>query len=194
MREDHYIRYFVGFLVTIGLIIIVILLLFSGGGSPKKPKTTKSLADYASDGAVARMIIDGPIIADSQHTAVRITVGQSDVTYEQIQGYQGTVVNSQSYANNESAYSNFLYAIGHAGFTKGDNSKLLANEKGYCPVGNRYVFELIDSGGNDIQRYWGTSCGSGTPKTYNGNLSLTITLFQNQVPDFETLTQNLQNL
>lgn len=188
-------RYFIGFLVTIGLLIILVVLLFSGGGNHnhQKPKTVKALSDYASSNAVVRMIIDGPINSNQNHTAVRITVGKSDVTYQQIQGYQGTVVNTQNFANNENAYSNLLYALGHAGFTKGDNSKLLANEKGYCPLGKRYIFELLD-GNNTIQRYWTTSCGTSQPRTYNGNAGLTISLFQYQIPNYFTLTQNLQHL
>lgn len=196
-------RYFIGFLITVGLIIILIVLLLTGGGGKKqspnqsqevqKPKTVQQLADFASTGAVVRLSIDGPINADQNHQAVRITVGQDDTTYQQIQGYEGTVVNQQSFANNQSAFSNFLYAIGHAGFLRGDDSKALANEKGFCPLGQRYVFELIN-GGDTLQRYWGTSCGSNAPKTYRGNQNLTITLFQNQVPGYQDLTQDLDNL
>lgn len=185
-------RYFIGFLVVIGLLIALILLLFTGGGGngqPKKPKTPMSLADYASTDAVVRLSIDGPINANENHNAIRITVGQTDVTYQQIQGYEGTVVNQQVNANNQSAYSNFLYALGHVGFTQGDNSKALANEKGRCPLGRRYVFELIDGNGHDIQRYWATSCG-GTG-TYKGLLNSTIQLFQLQVPNYNNLTTNV---
>lgn len=191
-------RYFIGFLVTIGLLIILIVLLLTGGHGgnnpspvPQKPVTTSQLAAYANTATVARLVIDGQINANQTHTALRITVGENDVTYEQIQGYQGTVVNKQVYANNQSAYSNFLYAIGRAGFTRGDNDPKLANEKGFCPLGQRYTFELMD-GDRDIQRYWGTSCGGSAPKTYKGNLDLSITLFQLQVADYQTLTQNVQ--
>ncbi|HVV25503.1 MAG TPA: hypothetical protein VHC21_00515 [Candidatus Saccharimonadales bacterium] len=198
MRENPYLRYFIGFLVTIGLIILLIVLLFTGGGNKNnnnqpstssRPKTVDELAAYASTDAVVRLTIDGPIVADQNHQAVQVTVGQDDVTYSQVQGYQGTVANQQSFVNNQNAYSNLLYALGHAGFLKGDSSKALANEKGYCPTGNRYVFELIEDG-QDVQRYWATSCG-GTPKTYKGNLNLTLTLFQAQVPNYNQLTQNL---
>jgi len=203
MRENPYLRYFIGFLVTIGLIILLVVLLFSGGGdnngngsqnggnqpaTGSKPKTVDDLAAYASSDAVARLTIDGPIVADQNHQAVRITVGQDDTTYEQISGYQGSVVKQQSFVNNQNAYSNFLYALGRAGFLKGDDSKTLANEKGYCSTGNRYVFELIEDG-NDIQRYWATNCGN--PKTYKGNLNLTLTLFRAQVPGYNDLAQDL---
>ena len=203
MRSFISMRYFIGFLVTIGLIIILIVLLLSGGGGGNNknnntqsqnrqiqtPTSTQQLADFASSGAVVRLTIDGQINADQDHQAVRITVGQDETTYQQVQGYQGNVVNQQSFANNQSAYSNFLYALGHAGFTMGDTAKDAANEKGYCPLGERYTYELID-GGDTIMRWWSASCGN-VPKTYKGNPSLTITLFQNQVPGYDSLTNDL---
>lgn len=181
-------RYFVGFMITIGLIIVLILLLFRGGGSPKVPKTTKALTSYSTTDAEVRLTIDGPINADQIHQQVQITVGQDDATYEQLTGYNGAVVNSQSYANTETAYNVFLHALAHAGFTRGDISKQLADERGYCPLGDRYIFELIENG-KDIERYWSTSCGK--PKTYKGNTNFTLTLFQRQIPDYSTLTQHL---
>ncbi len=195
-------RYFVGFLVTIGLIIVLIVLLLTGGHGGNdtskqiqttgdKPRTVNQLAAYADSGAVVRLTVEGQISADQTYTALRITVGRQDVTYEQIQGYQDTVVNKQVYANNQNAYSNFLYAIGRNGFNLGDDNPKLANEKGFCALGNRYVYELME-GGHDIQRYWSTSCGSGAPKTYKGNSANTIQLFQLQVPNYQTLTQNVE--
>jgi uncharacterized protein (UPF0333 family) len=196
-------RYFVGFLIAVGLIIVLIVLLLTGGHggngnkqlqtTGEKPQTVSQLAAYADTDVVTRVSIDGPINASQNHMAVRITVGREDVTYEQIQGYEGTVVNKQAFANNQNAYSNFLYAIGRAGFNLGDSSPKLANEKGFCSTGQRYVFELAD-GNHDIQRYWQTNCGSGTPKTYKGNLTLTLELFQVQVPGYNDLTQDLNYL
>lgn len=195
-------RYFVGFLVTIGLLITLVVLLFTGGHGNKsgntvsplisaKPQTTEQLAAYADTSAVARLIIDGQINSNQTHQAIRITVGKDDVTYEQIQGYEGTVVNRQDFANNQSAYSNFLYSLGHAGFNRGDTNPKLANEKGYCALGQRYVFEFLD-GDHVIQRYWATSCGGGAPKTYKGSLALTLDLFKLQLPDYGGLTRDVQ--
>lgn len=196
-------RYFIGFLVTIGLLILLIVLLLTGGGGnngsgghknspvPAKPRTVSELASYADTDAAVQMIIDGQINADQNHSAVRVTITNSDVTFEQIQGYQGTVVNTQTYQNNVSAYNNFLYAIGRAGFLLGDNNPKLANEKGYCALGSRFVFTL-NEGGNQIQRYWATSCGG--VSTYKGNLGLTVSLIKLQVPDYSKLTSNISNL
>jgi hypothetical protein len=175
-------RYFIGFLITIGLIILLIVLLFGGGGSKSKvPTTSKPLADYSSSDAAARLTIDGPVNADTIHKSVQITVDKDEVTFEKFQGYQGHVVGSQHYENNETAYANFLHALAHAGFTRGDTSSALKDERGYCPLGNRYIFEFIQDG-KDIERFWATSCGK--PKTYLGAPSLTLQLFRAQVPDF----------
>jgi hypothetical protein len=141
---------------------------------------------------VARLTASGPINADSIHTVLQVSVGREEVVYEQITGYQGQVVKRQIYNNNENAYNNFLYAIGRAGFTRGDSNPKLANEKGYCSLGRRYVFEFRE-GDHNIQRYWATSCGNAAPRTYQGILGLTLQLFQAQVPDYSDLTTDVQN-
>ncbi len=184
----YYTRYFIGFVATIGLIILLIVLLFHGGGKPKVVITPKTLDSYATTDATVSMTIDGPINANQDHQQIRILVNNQDATFQHIQGYQGNVVNQQNFANNVDAYTNFLFALLRTGFTQGNNSKLLADERGRCPLGDRYIFELTE-GGKTLQRYWATSCG-GT-QTYGGNLSTTITLFQNQIPNYSNLSQGI---
>lgn len=184
-------RYFIGFLVTVGLVIILIILLFSGGGKSKVKTTEKPLIDYANTDAQVSVTVDGPVNAVSEHQAIRITVDRDNVTYQALQGYDGQVTDTQIFANTESAYDVFLHALQHAGFTRGNNNPALKDERGYCSLGDRYIFELTQNG-DDLQRYWASSCGS--PKTYLGNLSLTLTLFQNQVPNYGQVSKNVTNL
>lgn len=181
-------RYFVGFLITIGLLILLIMLLFRGGDDkPKISTATKPLADYASTAAEASLTADGPVNAASEHSQEIITVGRDQVVFEQLRGYDGDVISTKRYDNTENAYKNFLLALSNAGFTKGDRSTALREERGYCPTGNRYIMEFNNEGKN-LLRYWATSCGK--PKTYLGDLSLTLTLFRAQVPDYVSLTQS----
>jgi hypothetical protein len=180
-------RYFIGFMVTLGLVILLIILLFTGGKSGT-PKTRKPLYSYANSDAVAQVTIDGPINADQEHQQVQITVGRDEVTFEQLQGYDGSVVNLQTFTNTENAFEVFLRALSVSGFRDGNNSTALSDEQGYCPLGDRYIFEFTQND-STIERYWTTSCGS--PKTYLGDFSLTLTLFQNQVPNYDQLTQNV---
>ena len=182
-------RYFIGFIATIGLIIILILLIFSGGGKPKVPTTSKTLDSYATTDAEASLLIDGPINADQDHQQIKITISSDNATFEHITGYQGSVVTQQNYASNVDSYTNFLFALEHAGFTLGNKSSAVKDERGYCPQGDRYILELNQDGQN-LERFWATSCGN--PKSYGGNLALTLSLFQAQIPDYDTLIQNVQ--
>ena len=185
----HIMRYIVGILVALGLVVLLIVLLVNGGGKSSPHPVTKKLYDYASTDAQVSLTIDGPINAESLHQQVRITVDNTDVTYEQLKGYQGNVVNTQIFANNEDAYNAFLHALYHAGFSLGSNNPALKDESGYCPTGDRYIFEMTQDG-NTLERYWSTSCGN--IKTYEGSTSLTLTLFQAQVPNYSGLTENVQ--
>ncbi|HYH36375.1 MAG TPA: hypothetical protein VD706_02650 [Candidatus Saccharimonadales bacterium] len=182
-------RYFIGFLVMVALIITLIVMLFNGGDKPAVPNTTKKLTDYANTDARVSMTIDGPINASSEHEQVRVTVDRNNVTYEHIKGYDGQVADTKIFENTENAYDVFLHALMHAGFTNGNNESALRDDRGYCPTGDRYIFELSEN--NDrLQRYWATSCGG--VRTYDGALNLTLTLFKAQVPDYSGLTGNIQ--
>jgi hypothetical protein len=182
-------KYFAGFIATIVLIIILIMLIFHGGGKAKVNTTSKALDSYATTNAEVSLTVDGPIVADQNHQAIKITVSNSAATYEQIQGYQGAVQKQQSYPNNVDAYTNFLFALERAGFTEGDTSSTLKDERGYCPLGDRYIFQL-NQGGQQLERFWTTNC-SGTPKTFKGNAGLTTTLFKDQIPDYDSLSNNI---
>jgi len=181
-------RYFIAFLATLGLLFLLLYLLLHGGGKAKVPTTQKTLISYASTDAQVKLTIDGPINSEQEHKAVRITVDQTQVTFEQIQGYQNNVVNQQSFTSNQDAYANFLAALQHAGFTLGSKNPALKDERGYCPLGERYIFEL-NQDGDELERYWATSCGK--PASFEGSYPLVLQLFQAQVPGYAQLTQNL---
>lgn len=180
-------RYLVGLLVTIGLLILLIVVIVQHGGNDKSnvPESKKSLISYAQTDAVARLTTDGPIVAEQKHQQIEITVGRDDTTIAMKQGYNGNVTNLQTYSNTEASYDAFLHAIDRAGFTRGDTSASLKDEGGYCALSSRYVFEFIQDG-KTLERFWATSCGK--PKTYLGSLDLTLRLFRNQIPDYDTIT------
>lgn len=184
-------RYFISFLVALGLLFLVIFLLFHGGSKPATPQlTAQALPGYATTDAQAVMTIDGPVNAVQNHKQIRITVSRDNVTYEQLQGYSGDVVQTQQYPNTEDAYATFLITLARAGYTRGDNNPKARDERGFCPLGDRYIFQFTQDN-NDLERYWTTSCGG--PKTYQGPLGLTIKLFQLQVPNYSDLTHNISS-
>lgn len=184
-------RYFLGFLITIGLLIFLIVLLFNSNNKPKVPSTLRSLVSYSSTDADVSFMLDGPTNADQIHERIVIVVNKNIVTYQQQQGYDGKIVKQLQFTNNENAFSAFLNALQGVGFTTGKTSKVPNEEQQYCSLGNRYVFSLNQ--GNDLlERYWATSCKG--PQTYGGATLTTVTLFKAQVPEYTTLTENLQSL
>lgn len=187
--RSGYLRYFIGFIITFGLIIALIILIFSGNsGTASKLPTPRLLSSYADTGSVATMTIDGPITANSTHTTIRVSVDRNSVTYQQLVGYDGTVVKSKSYDNTTNSYSAFLRALAHAGYNLGITNPAITNPTGYCPLGSIYTFMLKDQG-IDVYDFWTSSCGS--PKTYKGNTNLTIQLFRSQVPDYGQLIDGI---
>lgn len=183
-------RYIIGLLIGIGLIVLLFVLIFRGGSSPT-PSTVKPLVSYANTTTVVRFTDDYPINADQNHHQVETTVGRDQTTLNVEQGYQGTVIRSQSYANNPASYANFLQALQLSGYTKGDPSPALRDERGECALGHRYIFEILD-GSNIIQRLWSTSCGN--IGSFKGDSSTVRQLYERQVPDFSKLTAGLDNI
>lgn len=180
-------RYIIGLLVTFGLFILLIVLLVGGGDKPKVTTTSKSLSSYTNSEADVRLTIDDRVNANSEHRQERITVDRNNVTYELVKGYDGEVIKMQRFANTQAAYGTFLKALEHAGYTQGSLEKELADERGYCPLGTTYIMELR-KGESKLQRFWANTCRK--PKTYLGNISLTVDLFKAQVPGYADITDD----
>jgi len=180
-------RYIVGLLLGIGLIVLTFILIFkafSGGGDTPQDKAI-NLNDYATTSAIVRYTVDGVTNSDQIHNKIRITVSKDTVLYEQIQGYEGKLVNSKTYPNNSQSYGTFLRALDLAGFQNG-NKSFDDDERGYCPSGKRYIYEAID-GGDTLSRWWSSSC-SKSIGSLKGNASTIRNLFQRQVPDYSKVT------
>lgn len=181
-------KYFLGFLASIGLIILAFVLILNGvgGDSKDKPKPTP-LVDYATTSRSVELTVQGPVTADETHKAVRITVSKNSKQIEILHGYDEVVAQTQSYANTESAYAEFLRALDLNGFTKGTATAANKDDRGYCSTGYRYVLAMRD-GADEKQRFWTSSCGRGS---FAGNITVMRTLFQKQIPDYNKLTGNL---
>jgi hypothetical protein len=182
-------RYFFGLLLVVALLILLIVLIVHGGGKPKVPTSSRTLDSYSNTSATVSMEIDGPINAQSEHDQLLVTIGSNSATLQVMQGYNGNVTKTDNYANTQAAYDAFLHALEYAGFTEGSTASNLSDDSGYCPLGDRYVFELQQNG-SSIERYWTTNC-SGTPHSFAGNVGLVTTLFQNQIPGYSTDVESL---
>jgi len=182
-------RYFFGVVLVIALLVLLIVLISHGGNRQTVPSSSRTLESYATTNATVSMEIDGPVNANQNHNQLLVTVGSSSATIEALQGYNGTVIKSATYPSTEAAYSVFLNALDYAGFTKGVSTSDLSSEAGYCPTGDRYVFELQQNS-RKLERYWTTNCSS-TPHSFEGDTALIYTLFQQQIPNYNSFVQNL---
>lgn len=187
-------RYLIGFAVVILLMLIGIILLFSGGGGkPPLEEQLKPLPEYSDTFAETSVTIRGQINGEDIHREVRITVGQFQRRLDIIAGYSGNVIQTQTYSNSEPAYEEFLYAINDAGFLveRKGLSPAQANEKGKCPLGNTFEFELND-GGEVLSYLWASSCGKNIGTLKVSSSSLLQTLFKNQITDYNKLVSGVQ--
>lgn len=190
-------KYFVGFGLLVVLLLITIFLIVRGGGGdennreanngqPAVSDQMRKLTDYYNDDSVTiSQTIVGPIVAAENHYELKVNVSNTSATIETIQGYDGNVIRNKSYPTSTASFSEFLNSLERAGFTNGNTDPTLRSDEGYCPTGNRYIFEVRD-GATVLQRFWATSCR--TTKTYRGDLSLTNSLFRSQIPEYGEMT------
>lgn len=185
-------RYVIGFIGIIAILILIIVLIVrgaGGGGGGNNASQNIDLADYATSTSQVSYTVEGPVSASQTHQSIRISVDQSEATVEVIQGYEGHVTRSKTYPMNSSAYTSFLLSLKHAGYTLGDSNPDIKDERGYCPTGDRYVYELKDND-EEVQRYWNTSCDA-KQGTFKGQSSLIGELFGLQIPDYDDVTSDV---
>jgi hypothetical protein len=180
-------RYFIGFLLSIGVVVlafVLILHIFSGGSSNKN---VQPLINYANTDTTVQFTELSPLVNDQTYDGFTINIGASESIIQTLQGYNQTITNTQTFNNNETGFADFLGALDLAGFQKGNTSPSKSDSRGYCATGDTYVFQTITSSGTS-QRWWWTSCNEGN---FGGNAKRVISLFEQQIPNFQTITENL---
>jgi hypothetical protein len=179
-------RYILGILATLGLIILVLILLFRGGGNPSQTPKTLRLADYAnSSDSGAHLLLGRPIIYNGLYEEVGIDVERDEVTFTLYRGFEGDIAKQSTYPNNESAYTSFLKGLQELGFTKGNTDEALQNVQGRCPNGSRNTYTFND-GSDELMHFWSTTCNT---KTFEGSINGVTTMFRAQVPDYNSQIQ-----
>lgn len=189
MESSNFIRPFLALLVGIGMIVLVAVLLIKAfGGGATAPSSQTDITRYANAPSSVSLLIDSPTNIDQDHRQVKITVSGTENEIDILKGYQGTVLQSKTYANNTNAYSVFLQTLKLMNFSKGKVSNV--PYQGYCPTGDRYIF-TFNNGTNNVFSYWATSCGG--QGTYEGSLGPVLQQFQDQIPedDFSQLTGDI---
>jgi hypothetical protein len=130
--------------------------------------------------------IDGPLVGEDKHKAIRLSVNPSDRGMEILTGYNQTVERSQHYANTQAGYATFLHAINNVGFAS-KRASTISDERGACPSGFIYYYDLYDASGQLVNHTWGSSC-SVELGTFAGVGPSVRALFQAQMTDYEEFT------
>lgn len=186
-------RYLIITFIVLLLFIFIVVKLFGGGGNNPEPKpnpptpTVKPLPDYSDTMAEVSMTIDGSINGTDQHRAIKVTVDRFSRKLDIIGGYSGNILQEKTFSNNEDAYDIFLRALNNSGFMAKRKNPSTSDERGQCPLGNRFIFELNDSG-DVLSHLWSSSCGTGT---LGGSTSTLQELFQAQITNYDRLTSNV---
>jgi hypothetical protein len=181
-------RYIIGFLGVIAVLILVIVLIVRGGGDSAKSADI-DLADYLTSSSQVRYTVDGQVSASETHYISRVIIDESEARIEVIRGYQDDIIRSRTYPMNPSSYAAFMLSLKRANYTVGNTDSDFRDERGYCPIGSRYIYELYDDG-KQTQRFWNTSCDEKLG-TFKGNAPLVRQLFELQIPAYGELTSDL---
>lgn len=184
-------RYVLGVLGFILMAFLVVALVFGRGGNQNTAQNTNAVAklvDYSDKNSNVSQTIIGKMVGEEERRAVRIIVTPNERRLEVLSGYDETVISSQSYPNTQSAYSNFLSALGGLGFLTKKDSKI-SDPRAACPAGNRYVYDLSENGSH-VSNLWSTSCGN--QGTFAGRGPSIRELFQRQIPDYSKQVQSIR--
>jgi hypothetical protein len=188
----RFIAFFLAFILFIVLLVVILTHGHKKTPTPN-PVHVMTLPEYANTTASVIFTTDGIVNGDDLHRQIRVTIAQDRRLVETIQGYSGTVIDSHTFYNTNAAYDIFLRSINNSGFMAKAKTKkgkvITTDERGQCPLGFRYVFEL-SSNGEDVSRLWSSSCGPAVGN-WGGNLTTVQTLFKDQIPNYSTLTNHV---
>jgi hypothetical protein len=180
-------------LITLGVVLLIIfgIVIINRGGGKTAVLTGKKvikLTDYATNNnALMRYNIEGPINALENHRSMQVDVGPTSRSITIFTGYQGQVLTTQSYPNDGTAYSAFLAALNRAGFTRERRLDASTNSDSVCPTANRTHY-IVSDNNKDAMNLWSASCTAGS---FNGNTTLTQTLFKSQIPNYSAFVNSV---
>lgn len=183
------------------IILIAVAVLFFGlvslgirsltkNDKPNKPATsqTEKQKDFAKDTRSVVFTEQGKLVGEENRRAVRITITATERRIEILQGYDQTVIKSQTTPNKQNAYDTFLIALSDAGFGR-YNKDISADERGTCPNGKRFIYEAQFKDDSKY-RAWASSCKGGG--SFEGNNGLVRTIFENQIPELRTFMSGVR--
>lgn len=185
-------RYILGVIIAVIIAFIAIFAIVNRDTNTdvNSAQTTKiTLSQLANTDAKITYVIRGRITGNDTFRAIRITVTPTSRTLEILNGYEYLVERSQSFANNQAAFSTLLYALDNAGFLNSQTTRF-DNEKGACATGNTFTYGRTEAGGAP-QELWSSSCNK-REGTFAGSASAVRQLMQAQITDYNRLVAGVR--
>lgn len=186
-------RYLLGVIATVFILIAAIFWIRSGGGSEDErpvPAVTETTASSYADSA-AKMVyeVHGELVAEENRQAVRVTIDRNQRILEVLDGYTQRVSRRETFPNTAAAFEEFVYGLSRAGFSNRQEPEF-ETEKGVCPNGNIRVYKIIENN-LEVSRLWGASCGRDFGN-FGGNRQIIEDLFEDQIPEYNRLTRDVE--
>lgn len=178
------------------IFILLFVLIFVGWGlsavarnvfnrSGNDTSSTEEVVEPQLEGInVVRYIVDGPVVASSEHRSYSIEVTRSTVMMRVYSDYGQKVISEKTYTNNFESFDTFTKSLEAANATAryaGTDVEDDMADQGVCPDGRRFIIEV-----DDIIRRWTTSCDR-KQGTAAGKMTTMRMLFSKQVPDFDDM-------
>lgn len=185
-------RYILGFLVILLILIVLGNLIFGGKKSTETtaPVVTQSTyADSAETNSAVTLVTAGVINGADMHRQIRITINNNTRTLDILDGYSGKILTTQSYPNTQEAYREFLSSLYTSGFTKENAANVNPDVSGRCPLGTRFIYTSAGIP-NVPDELWTTSCPT-VIGTFGGVATAVNQLFQLQIPNYTQQTSNV---
>lgn len=181
-------KYVLGVLVIIFVVILAVVLITRGGGDSGPVTERLVVSEEAREGVSAVFTTQGEVVGEDQRRAIRITVNQDERRLEVLTGYGEAVEKAHSFANTHAAFEAFLVSLDQAGFDNAQQT-LIEDKRGACPLGRRYVYELREYS-QSLLELWGTSC-SRKQGSFAGNATTVRKLFEQQIPEYSDLIRGV---
>ena len=182
-----------GGLLLVAFIFCFYALMHLNSGKQTSQTTAAQKAAIFTDSAdysTVTFINEGITNNDADHRSIGISVSSASVILTVYQGYQKKVVSTQSFINNKAAYSEFLHSLYANGYIFQRTKPPVSSIEGQCAFGLKYTFST--TGVDKIPAsLWTTSCSGTGIGTFAGKTGNVMQLFQNQVPNYDQLVNQV---
>lgn len=186
-------RYILGVLAVVVVAFLAIFAIANRGSNPSggtpPDKTVSRLSTQANNNIEIVMTQRGRIVGDDSFRSVRIRITAESRTIEILDGYNQTVERSQNFSNNQTAFTELLFALDNSGYTRKQTPRY-TDSRGVCATGNVYFYDYVTQD-NQKHELWSSSCSTGDGN-FGGSNGLVRQIVQNQITNYNKFITNVQ--